>query len=168
MLIPLWPGPPKFSLSLFASFLLAAAAFGSNPIQLENAKMGTGAWQISKGATNHQIEGYASATSVNRGDSISLFTNTTDSAYTIDIFRMGWYSGLGGRRMLPTIQLSGTPQTACPVVDTTTSLLECNWINPYVLNVPYDPNDPTNVSVRQWPSGHACNGESCSRCGHKR
>ena len=24
------------------------------------------------------------------------------------------------------------------------------------------------VSVRQWPSGHACNGESCSRCGHKR
>src|SRR6266436_1769545 len=148
MLIPLWPDSPKFSLSLFASLLLVASAFGSNPIQLENAKAGTTAWQLSKGATNHQIEGYASATSVNRGGSISLFTNTADSTYTIDIFRMGWYAGLGGRRMLPTIQLSGTLQTTCPVVDTTTSLLECNWINPYVLNVPYDPNDPTN-----WASG---------------
>src|SRR6266478_4715886 len=148
MLIPLWPDSPKFSLSLFASLLLVASAFGSNPIQLENAKVGTTAWQLSKGATNHQIEGYASATSVNRGGSISLFTNTADSTYTIDIFRMGWYAGLGGRRMLPTIQLSGTAQTPCPVVDTTTSLLECNWINPYVLNVPYDPNDPTN-----WASG---------------
>jgi hypothetical protein len=148
MLIPLWPDSPKFSLSLFASILLVASAFGSNTIQLENAKAGTTAWQIGKGATNHQIEGYASATSVNRGGSISLFTNTADTAYTIDIFRMGWYGGLGGRRMLPTIQLSGTLQTACPVVDTITSLLECNWINPYVLNVPYDPNDPTN-----WASG---------------
>jgi hypothetical protein len=148
MLIPLRPVSPKFSLSLFASILLVASAFGSNPIQLENAKPGTTAWQLSKGATNHQIEGYASATTVNRGGSISLFTNTADTTYAIDIFRMGWYGGLGGRRMLPTIQLSGTLQTACPVVDTTTSLLECNWINPYVLNVPYDPNDPTN-----WASG---------------
>ena len=144
MLIPLWPDSLKFSLSLFASLLLVASASGSNPIQLENAKAGTTAWQLSKGATNHQIEGYASATSVTRGGSISLFTNTADSTYTIDIFRMGWYAGLGGRRMLPTIQLSGTAQTACRDVDTTTSLLECNWINPYVLNVPYDPNHPTN------------------------
>src|SRR5882762_4953622 len=120
MLPPLWSGSVKFGLSLFASLLLVASASGSNPIQLENAKAGTTAWQISKGATNHQIEGYASATSVNRGNSISLFTNTTDSTYAIDIFRMGWYGGPGGRRMLPTIQLSGTAQTACPVVDTTT------------------------------------------------
>jgi hypothetical protein len=148
MLIPFWPGSPKFSLSLFGSLLLVASAFGSNPIQLENAKPGTTAWQLSNGATNHQIEGYASAATVIRGGSISLFTNTADTTYAIDIFRMGWYGGLGGRRMLPTIQLSGTAQTACPVVDTTTSLLECNWINPYVLNVPYDPNDPTN-----WASG---------------
>ncbi len=148
MLIPLWPASHKFSPSLFASILLVASAFGSNTIQLENAKPGTTGWQLSNGATNHQIEGYASAATVNRGGSISLFTNTADSTYAIDIFRMGWYGGLGGRRMLPTIQLSGTAQTACPVVDTTTSLLECNWINPYVLNVPYDPNDPTN-----WASG---------------
>src|SRR6267154_5401737 len=124
-----WSCLPRLRPSLLASLLLVASAFGSNPIQVENAKSGTTAWQLSKGATNHQIEGYASATSVNRGGSISLFTNTADSTYTIDIFRMGWYAGLGGRRMLPTIQLSGTLQTTCPVVDTTTSLLECNWIN---------------------------------------
>ena len=112
--------PHTFSLFLLVPVLLSAHAFGSNPIQSENAKLGTTAWQISKGATNHQIEGYASATSVNRGGSISLFTNTTDSSYSIEIFRMGWYGGLGGRRMMPTIQLSGTQQPACPVVDANT------------------------------------------------
>ncbi|PYX98264.1 MAG: hypothetical protein DMG71_00810 [Acidobacteria bacterium] len=140
--------PHTFSLFLLVPVLLSAHAFGSNPIQSENAKLGTTAWQISKGATNHQIEGYASATSVNRGGSISLFTNTTDSSYSIEIFRMGWYGGLGGRRMMPTIQLSGTQQPACPVVDANTFRLECNGTSPYILNVPYDPADPTN-----WASG---------------
>src|SRR5260370_16120419 len=140
MLIPLWPASHKFSLSLFASILLVASAFGSNTIQLENAKPGTTAWQLSKGATNHQIEGYASAATVNRGGSISLFTNTADSTYTIDIFRMGWYGGLGGRRIIKKKKLMGNLQTTCPVVDTTTSLLECNWINPTFLNMPSNSN----------------------------
>ncbi len=97
---------------------------------------------------NHQIEGYSSSTSVNRGGTISLYVNTADGSYMIDVFRMGWYSGLGARRMMAPVQVNAAQQPACPVVDSSTYLLECNWTNPYTLQVPGDPNDPTN-----WPSG---------------
>ena len=119
-----------------------------NPIQIENAKPGSTDWHTSNLATNHQIEGYSNPTSVNRGGSISLYVNTADSSYTIDVFRMGWYAGLGARRMMAPVQVNAVQQSACPVVDSSSNLLECNWTNPYILQVPGDPNDPTN-----WPSG---------------
>ena len=58
------------------------------------------------------IEGYASLTSVNRGGQIRFFVNTADPSYTMDVFRMGYYGGLGARRMLPTITRTGTVQPA--------------------------------------------------------
>jgi len=72
MLIPLWPDSPKFSLSLFASLLLVASRLEANPIQLENAKAGTTAWQLSKGAESPDRR-IRSATSVNRGAAFGLF-----------------------------------------------------------------------------------------------
>ena len=66
----------------------------ANPIVLENRNQGTTSWQldIDHKAENHQIEGYASATSVNRGGSINLMVSLSSSAqYTMDIYRMGWY-----------------------------------------------------------------------------
>jgi len=119
-----------------------------NPIQIENAKPGTSDWHTVNVASNHEIEGYSSSTSVNRGGSINLYVNATDSSYTIDVFRMGWYFGLGARRMTAPVQVNAAQQPACPAVDSSTYLLECNWTNPYTLQVPGDPNDPTN-----WPTG---------------
>src|SRR5438270_3145486 len=57
-------------------------------IATENAKPGSSGWTITNGATNHEIEGFASATSVDRGGQIKLFVNTSDPSYTIEIFRM--------------------------------------------------------------------------------
>ncbi|MEK0189106.1 hypothetical protein WMG39_30300, partial [Microcoleus anatoxicus PTRS2] len=71
----------------------------TNSTILENQKPGTTDWELTNPAIKREIEGYASLTSVNRGESIKLFVNTNDPNYTIDIFRMGWYNGLGGRRM---------------------------------------------------------------------
>lgn len=119
----------------------------ANPIQTENAKSGTTDWQLSNPATNHEIEGYASLTSVNRGGEISLFVNTSESTYTIEMFRMGWYGGTGGRRLTSAIQLTGTPQTI-PTPDPVTGLIECNWSTPYVLSIPINPTDPSD-----WASG---------------
>jgi len=73
----------------------ATTVFASNPTQVENQKAGTSDWQLSNPAIGGDIEGYASLTSVNRGGQISLFVRTADPAYTIEIFRMGWYGGTG-------------------------------------------------------------------------
>ena len=118
-----------------------------NPVQLENAKPGDASWRVSNVAQNHEIEGYASATSITRGQSITFFVNTTDTHYSLDIYRVGWYAGVGARRMLPSIVLSGVHQPS-PTTDSTTLLVQCNWTASYALAVPDDTSDPTD-----WMSG---------------
>jgi hypothetical protein len=118
-----------------------------NAIVMENAKPGDPSWVLENPATQHEIEGYASATSINRGQAISFFVSTQDPSYTIDVYRFGWYTGVGARRMMPTVTQQGQMQPT-PAPDPTTGLIECQWKNPYVLNVPGDPQNPIN-----WTSG---------------
>jgi hypothetical protein len=131
----------------FAIFaLLASGANAANPIQSENAKIGTTAWQIQNPASNGEIEGYASLTSVNRGGSIDLFVSTTSTSYTIEVYRMGWYGGAGGRRVLGPITRTGFVQPM-PSADSN-GMRECNWTSPYTITVPNNATDPTD-----WASG---------------
>jgi hypothetical protein len=119
-----------------------------NPIVIENAKPGDPSWALTQPATKGEIEGYASAMSVNRGEQISFFVNTADSTYSIQIFRMGWYGGAGARSMGPPTMLPGTKQPA-PITDPSTLLIDAgNWSNPYVLSIPNNASDPTD-----WASG---------------
>src|SRR6266852_3062669 len=131
-----------FAKSLFLVLLIAALArciFAlaqtANPIQIENAKPGTTSWNLDNSASNHEIEGYASLTSVNAGGQISFFVNTSDPTFTLIIYRLGWYGGLGGRQMTNPVDLPGTAQTI-PAPDPNTGIVDCNWINPYVFTVP--------------------------------
>jgi hypothetical protein len=64
----------------------------------ENRRPGTADWDITRPALNHEIEGYASKTSINAGETIDLYVNTAARHYAIDVFRMGWYGGAGARR----------------------------------------------------------------------
>jgi hypothetical protein len=134
---------PLLWLLLISPFLIVNAN-AQNPIQLENAKTGTSAWQVINYASNHEIEGYANLTSVNRGGQIQFFVNTIDRNFTIQIFRTGWYGGTGGRQITSPVQLSATAQPSCPTTDSSTGLIECNWTNPYVLQIPNDTSDPTD------------------------
>lgn len=115
----------------------AVDAHATNPIQIENAKPGTSEWRLFDEGNSGEIEGYASASSVNAGGSINLYVSTIDSIYTMDVFRLGWYGGLGGRRMLPTINRTGIRQTIPPPAPDT-GIVECKWIDPYTLNIPAD------------------------------
>jgi hypothetical protein len=119
----------------------------SNSITIENTKPGTTHWQLINPATKREIEGYASLTSVNRGDEIKFFVSTKEPSYTIEIFRMGWYGGAGGRQTAPQVTRKSVKQPL-PQVDQVTGSIECNWKDPYVLKIPYNPADPT-----QWASG---------------
>jgi hypothetical protein len=107
----------------------------TNPIVLENQQPGTDRWQLTHPATRHEIEGYASLTSVNPGGTIQFFVNTADPSYEIEIFRMGWYGGQGARQMLPPIRQVGIRQSA-PHINLFSPLIECDWRDPYRLKVP--------------------------------
>ena len=115
-------------------------------IELENARPGTSAWQLTNPAEFGEIEGYASLTSVQRGRQVKLFINTTDASYSIDVYRMGWYGGAGARLVLGSVHRPGTRQQI-PEPDPETGLIECNWTDPYVLTTA-NPADPTD-----WLSG---------------
>jgi hypothetical protein len=128
----------KLVLALTVVLLGAGSLHGTallNRIQQENRQPGTTAWQLSSPADNRQIEGYASLTSVPVGGNISLFVNTADATYSLTIYRMGWYGGKGGRKVLGPQLLAGVQQVT-PTPDPTTGVLECHWINPFTIHVP--------------------------------
>jgi PKD repeat protein len=89
-------------------------------------------WELENPALNHEIEGYASAPSVNKGESINLFVNTASPTYTIDVYRMGWYNGVGAELVQGPVTVTGIRQAA-PTVQASTGLVEANWTSPYVL-----------------------------------
>src|SRR5436190_4878492 len=121
-----------------------------SPTVLENQQPGSRNWSmfpVGKPADDvgKQIKGYASATSVNKGESITFYVTVNPAQqYTMDLYRMGWYQGLGGRLMQSIGPLQGVAQPACPV-DATTGLTECNWTASYTLAVP--PNWTSGVFV---------------------
>jgi hypothetical protein len=108
-----------------------------NPIVLENQQSGTSQWRIPFGSaatdSGGQIKGYASATSVNKGQNITFYVSTNPAqTYTIDVYRMGWYQGLGGRLMQHIGPLNSIQQPTCPT-DATTGMIECQWAPAYML-----------------------------------
>src|SRR5882762_7847656 len=119
-------------------YVFVGAVAAQNPIVVENGQPGTSGWMIpfSSTATDSQgqIKGYASATSVNKGENITFYVSVRPAqSYVIDIYRMGWYQGLGGRLMQHIGSLNGSPQPICPT-DATTGMIECNWAPAYILN----------------------------------
>ncbi|MEH2139980.1 N,N-dimethylformamidase beta subunit family domain-containing protein [Nostoc sp.] len=107
---------------------------GGNPIYLENLNAGTTNWKLDNRGSS-EIAGYASATSVNKGESLDIKVSLGQAGqYTIDVYRLGYYGGTGGRLMASSGLLNGTTQAAC-TQDSSTGLTECNWTTSYVLQV---------------------------------
>jgi hypothetical protein len=104
------------------------------------------ALQLSDPALNQEIEGYASSTSVNRGEEIRLYVNTSEPSYTIEVLRLGWYGGAGSRSMMQPVVRRGEAQEP-PKFYPEIGLVECDWRNPYVLKI------PESLSPTDWPSG---------------
>src|SRR5439155_9875210 len=107
----------------------------SNPIVVENQQTGTSNWRISNYGNDSagQIKGYASAVSVNKGENITFHVSVNPAqTYNIEVFRIGWYQGLGARLMAQAGPLGGTQQPICPM-NATTGMIECAWTPSYVL-----------------------------------
>jgi hypothetical protein len=111
-----------------------------NPVVVENQQPGSDAWQIGRPgysvSDDGQIEGYASATSVDKGEQVALHVSVRPAqSFTADVYRMGWYGGLGGRLMMQTGVIPGDTQRAC-TPEPTTGLIDCEWSASYTLTVP--------------------------------
>jgi hypothetical protein len=107
-----------FSLLLTYPLSNALAQTSVNRIVVENRIQGTRDWLLTKVDTvralksafntqipyyarSKKIEGYVSKTSYSAGDTIHVFVSTASAKhFTLDIFRMGYYQGHGGRKMM--------------------------------------------------------------------
>jgi len=123
----------------------------SDVIADENAQQGTSSWKIPRGkGASIQIRAYAGATSIMPGQRLTFYVSTQKERthYSIEIYRLGWYGGLGGRLMTSQANQVGHAQgyydththllvncRSCSV-DTKTGLIESNWQPSYTLTVP--------------------------------
>jgi hypothetical protein len=117
-------------------------------IRTENEKPGTTEWLLKQTRVDPQtkyrcpwIEGYCSRTSVRPGDELAIMVSTNPpSPFTIDLYRLGYYGGRGGRHLTQLGPFKGTVQPDPPVGKK--RLRECRW------------EPATKVVVeKDWPSG---------------
>ena len=128
---------------------LAAAAPGRMPdlIKTENARAGA-SFQLTRmrpdSATSYRtslIEGYCSRQSVKAGEELQIFVSTKPvSKFNIEIFRMGYYDGVGARLMTALGPFQGVEQPVPEMGDK--RIRECQWKATTALTIPED-----------WPSG---------------
>jgi len=120
------------------------AANVTNLILIENRKPGTRDWMLSHTRIDPEskyrcpwIEGYCSARSVRAVEELSICVSTNPaSEFTLEIFRMGFYGGAGGRLMLTQGPFAGRPQPE-PSVGSK-RLRECVWEPATTFKIPGD------------------------------
>jgi hypothetical protein len=120
----------------------------SDLIRRENQKPGTTEWLLTTTrvdpATKYRcpwIEGYCSRTSVRAGETIEFKVSTNPpSSFTIDLYRLGYYGGKGGRHIERLGAFKGSVQPDPPIGEE--RLRECRWDTAASLKIKSD-----------WPSG---------------
>ena len=123
--------------SLFGIFTVFAQETTDNRIVVENRKPGTTEWHLTQNSRDFEISGYASATSINAGETITFFVSTEAFSYTLAVYRLGWYNGDGGRRYVGPVTLPGREQSV-PTPDSRSGLLDLDWTPSFTLTTGSD------------------------------
>ncbi len=101
----------------------------------ENARPGTLAWVIPASTpTPSGIEGFADQVSVARGDELGLYVNTPAASFRAEVYRMGFYNGLGGRLVARSAERRGRAQPP-PVFTPGINMVECHWDRSLALEI---------------------------------
>ena len=113
-----------------------------NPVVIENKNPGSGNWQIPwNGYTitddnDLQIKGYAGNENAVPGGTVALkVTVTPAQSFTVDVFRLGHYQGLGGRHMEQLGPFAGVHQPTCGI-ESTFLMNVCTWSTSVLLQIP--------------------------------
>ncbi|MBA3823543.1 MAG: hypothetical protein H0X24_06495 [Ktedonobacterales bacterium] len=125
----------------------------SSGLAHENQLPGTTAWQLDAHVNLNFIQGYTATVSTLPDTLVPLYISSyAPTTFTVDVYRIGWYHGLGGHlyyRSPPIeslVQGIWTPYNGlegCPTctTDPVTHLVETHWQSNYTL------------PVGDWPSG---------------
>jgi hypothetical protein len=137
-------------------FLKHAAIAGMTPLTVrrrdliaaENQKPGTTDWLLANTRVDPKtkyrcpwIEGYCSHTSIRAGEKLSFMVSTNPpSPFILDLYRLGYYGGKGGRHVARLGPFKGSVQPD-PEIGSE-RLRQCRWEPATTLTIPDD-----------WPSG---------------
>lgn len=122
-----------------------AAAPARDLIKAENERAGTIDWQLTYTRTAgpkapHRcpwIEGFVSRASVRPGEKLDFHVSVDPtSPFHIDLYRLGYYQGTGGRHVLQLGPFPGKTQPTPPVGEQ--RLRECQWEPCATLEIPKD------------------------------
>ena len=117
-------------------------------IRSENERPGDRRWMLDRTEVDpasryrcRRIEGFCSVASATAGESIDVSVSVDPpSLFTLDLYRLGWYGGAGGRKIASHGPVHGSPQPE-PMVGPE-RVRECLW--------------PPSISIRvapDWASG---------------
>jgi hypothetical protein len=115
-----------------SAFAVTQCASPKNAIVAENCLTGnpSSEWDVGANSAGDQtILGFATDISVNQGGTVAFKIKTDAKAYSINIYRLGYYSGMGARKVASVTPSVPLPQAqpAC-LTDATTGLTDCgNW-----------------------------------------
>jgi hypothetical protein len=124
------------------------SAAGRDLIRTENEKPGTTEWMLKNTRVDPKtkyrcpwIEGYCSHTSIRAGDTLQIMVSTNPpSPFTIDLYRLGYYGGKGGRHLQQLGPFQGKTQPDPEIGEE--RLRECRW----------EPATKLTIA-KDWPSG---------------
>lgn len=135
------------SAACLASGARLLAVQRSRLIEEENRKPGTTDWLLTNSRVEANkircpwIEGYCDRTSAAAGETVEIRVSTNPAAkFTLDLYRLGFYGGKGGRLIERFGPLEGQPQPEPPIGDV--RVRECSWPTALTIQVASD-----------WPSG---------------
>jgi O-glycosyl hydrolase len=106
--------------------LEARLLLDTNPIVEENKLPGTpqSQWDILQ-AGDPSIQGFATDISVNHGDTVYFKINTPSLHYRLDVYRMGYYGGMGARQVATIdVNLPQAQTQPDPTIDAATGLMD--------------------------------------------
>jgi PKD repeat protein len=128
LLVLAWSGSAK----------AAVTCPNANPVINENqCKTGSANWQVFD--YSHDLGGYTTQTSVDLGQDVVLKIGrdapvAPQRTVNIDVYRMGYYDGEGGRLVKSAASVPINNDFSCKAMDTTTGEVDCgNWAATYTI-----------------------------------
>jgi len=115
------PGPDTVRMITLDSGVVVPSA---DWVVEENQQPGTLDWVMSAAS---RIYGYSDRVSALRGDVVTLFVDAPPVPYRVELYRMGYYGGLGGRLVWRSAPLAGGPAQPAFTVAAGTNMVECQW-----------------------------------------